>query len=224
MEAEQIRLEMARILAGLRADGDLSQYLGPEEHCPAPYRGPAPIRLVVLGQDPTVRSRTTRARLDTVLDLNRGGNLRAFVGRIAGELRTTLDSVYATNVVKSFFEVPPTEYEEPRILARFAERWMGLLHRELAELPDVPVVTLGEPVLALLATGPAPRRVREYWGHQGAEPRALAPEENVLGRRVYPFPHQPSLAGTFYRRSFDKYAAFVRSHAGIPETVAASRA
>ncbi|HEU0053796.1 MAG TPA: hypothetical protein VFQ39_11480 [Longimicrobium sp.] len=201
---------MARTLVELRADAELSPYLGQEE-CLVPYRGAGEIALVILGQDPTVRSRSTRRRLTTVLDLDRdGGNLHRFVGRLAGALGTSMENVYATNLVKSFSVEPLAEYDDPELLRAFAGRWMGLLLRELAEFPAAPVVTLGQPILAVLAKDGAPRRVKHFWSR---EPRALAPHENVLGRWIYPFPHQPSIAGEFYGGNLDRYAAFVRAHA-----------
>ena len=61
---------------------------------------------------------------------------------------------------------------------------------------------------------------REYWGYT-AEWKAgqfgtlsyVKPEENLLGRIIFPFPHQPSLRKQFYKDRMDKYIAFVRVNA-----------
>jgi hypothetical protein len=211
------------ILQELAADPVLGEFVDSELPIPQPFRGSGPIKLVVLGQDPTVKRASERAKIRVVLNLDRDSNLRRYVSRICQGLGLELDRhVYGTNYVKNFFVRPPTQIKENDVLAGASRWWLPLLLDELAPFAGVPVVALGQPLLGLLTTGDASRLVRDYWGYrpgwrsgEKGEFCSLAPGQNRLGRVVFPFPHQPSIGKPFYREHMDDYIAFVRRTAGF---------
>jgi hypothetical protein len=207
MDPNALAKELDRVAGMLRSDAAIGPFIDPSLSCPRPYRGSGPIRLVILGQDPTVKNSWSRQSIRVVLNLDRpNGSLSKYLGQVASELGTSVQhGVYGTNLVKNFFTAPPTTLPR-QVLSSAASAWLPLLTRELAELPELPILTLGEPVLDLITCGSAPQRVRDYWGFQGygmpACPdhyRTLPPDENLLGRLVFPLPHQPSLRKPFYR-------------------------
>jgi hypothetical protein len=117
---------------------------------------------------------------------------------------------------------PPTQITEMDVLTEASGWWLALLLDELSEFSGVPVIALGQPLLGLLTTGDASRLVRDYWGYRPGwqsgdkgEFCSLAPGQNRLGRVVFPFPHQPSIAKLFYKEHMDDYIAFVKRTAGF---------
>jgi len=209
--AEAIRQQVS-------ADPALGRYVDRRLGIPRPFHGSGPIKLVILGQDPTVKRASERAKIGTVLNLDRRGNLRRYLARICAALGLELDRhVYATNYVKNFFVRPPTQIEDLDVLAAAARYWLPLLKDELARLGGVPVISLGQPLLRALVIGDASRLVRYYWGYtprwrsgEFGELHHLTPQDNQLSRVVFPFPHQPSIRKGFYRERMGEYLAFVR--------------
>jgi hypothetical protein len=185
---------------------------------PQPYRGECDIKLIVLGQDPTVKDAGKRQDIKTVLNLDKNGSVRAYLAGVCNGLGISVsENVYATNLYKNFFVHPPTQIEEVDIFQEFASAWQSLLIDELAEFGRVPVITLGEPLLAPLVKNDIPAKVRYYWGYVSEwKTRRLNPfqyiraEDNQLGRVVFPFPHQPSLRKEFYKAKMKDYIAFVK--------------
>jgi hypothetical protein len=199
----------------------LSKYLDPSLRIPKPYVGKGLIRLIVLGQDPTVKNAASRKSIKTVLNLDTNGSVRGYLSDVCQKLGIDLlKNVYATNIFKNFFIQPPTQIKEINIFKTFLPYWLPLLQQELALYPNVPVITLGEPVLQTILNQGMPTRLREYWGYTTEwkkgklEPfRFIKPAENILGRTVFPFPHQPSLRKEFYKLRMDDYIAFMRKSA-----------
>jgi len=129
-------------------------------------------------------------------------------------------NVYATNLFKNFFIQPPTTIKENDIFQAFLPTWLPLLHEELAQFPDIPVITLGQPVMQTLIKPGVPILVREYWGYTTGwregkfeSLKFIKPAENILGRTVFPFPHQPALRIRFYKHRMSDYIAFMRTEA-----------
>ncbi|NDV47886.1 hypothetical protein D0T49_12595 [Paludibacter sp. 221] len=59
------------------------------------------IKLIIIGQDPTVRELESRKDINTTLNLNRKGNLRSFVNHICTELNFDIEKdIYATNLYR----------------------------------------------------------------------------------------------------------------------------
>ena len=86
---------------------------------------------------------------------------------------------------------------------------------KIEEFENVPVLTLGEPVLNCLTKFPDCVLIRYYWGYEGPAKYGrnfgcIEPEENVLSRIIFPFPHLPGLRHKFYRQQMDGYLAFMK--------------
>lgn len=199
-------------------DTNLSKYLDPKFRMPKPYIGKGPIRLIFLGQDPTVKDSASRQSIKTVLNLDRRGSVLVYLSGVCQKLGIVLQhNVYATNLFKNFFVQPPTKIKEIDIFQVFLPAWLPLLQEELAQFPDIPVITLGQPVMQILIKSGVPILVREYWGYTSEWKEGklvplqfIKPAENRLGRMVFPFPHQPSIRKEFYKQRMDDYIAFMK--------------
>jgi len=206
------------ILTALASDPTIGGLVDTSLPAPSPFRGSGPIRLIILGQDPTVKNEQSRKRVATVLNLDRPGSLRNYISQICNALGLTLEAnIYATNYVNAFFTVPPASLKEPDILGVAARHCLHHLIDELRQFPSAPVLALGEPLLRHIALGTAPQRVREYWGFSpnwrsgDTRPFALLPvQHNSLQRTVFPFPHQPSVNKAFYSKRLSQYLAFMK--------------
>ncbi len=127
-----------------------------------PFRGNGQIKLVVIGQDPTIRNTKRRERISCTLNLDKKGALKTYIENICKGLGITLDNVYATNVFKYFYTVPPAD--TPHVLAAHLQPNLALLKEELSQYLDCPIITLGEPVLKLLTD--KKHKVRDYWKYK----------------------------------------------------------
>ena len=102
---------------------------------------------------------------------------------------------------------------------------MPVLRYELEMFPGAVVLSLGQPVLSMLVRDGFSRKMRDYWGYhprwrvgQLRPTRAIEPGENILGRRIFPFVHQPSLHGpraAFYLARWDDYLCYTRQMGGL---------
>ena len=206
------------VLCQLQENPQLRQYVDFTLPIPQPYQGTQEIKLIVLGQDPTVKNAPSRKNIKTVLNLDRNGSVYAYLIQVCNELGIRLDeNVYATNLYKNFFIHPPTQITEIDIFSTFIGYWLPLLQEELKPFADVPIITLGEPILAPLVSG-ASVKVRDYWGYtthwklSKSKPFGyIKPEQNFLNHLIFPFPHQPSLRKQFYKTYLSKYTAFARA-------------
>ena len=185
---------------------------------PAPFRGRGDIRLIILGQDPTVQDPEQRKKIKTVLLLDQRGRLRTYVQNVCRALDIDLDeNVYATNLLKNFFTKPPDTMrkEDPQFFGKAAAYWIPLLSEEIKEFEDVPVLPLGEPVLNSLVKSQERVLIRNFWGYEGPGQYGrnfgyIKPTENLLSRVVFPFPHLPGLSHKFYRQQMNGYLAFIK--------------
>lgn len=174
-----------------------------------PFKGNGRIKLVVIGQDPTITDVDERGKIKTTLKLDVAGPLRHYIERICAGLEITIENVYATNLFKYFYEKKPAS--TPAVLIAHLEGNLALLKKELSEYTDCIIITLGEPVLQLLTD--EKHRVKYYWGYKNDELHYLEPHENKLGLRVYPFAHLPSInspRSSFYRDRLDMYVRYVK--------------
>lgn len=196
-------------------------------HVPPPYVGSGDIRLIIIGQDPTVQRAKRRASIHTVLTLDeKNGLLSRFLGGLCDELGLSLsEHVYATNACKCFFTSPPTiitRNDNVNVLEKSASVWLPILRYELAAFPQAAVISLGEPVLSLLVKQEYSREMKHYWGYhrewQVGKRTAMCPilpEQSTVARQIFPFVHQPTLQGKrteFYRQRRAEYIEFVISH------------
>jgi hypothetical protein len=207
----------AEVLKTLKSDRRLSHFVDPSLGISEAYHGGDTIRLIILGQDPTVKNPASRLTIRTTLNLDKAGSLRNYVCNVCNNLDLDLENVYATNYLKNFFTAPPTQITELDVFKEFGPYWLPLLKDELAQFPDVPVISLGQPLLGTIVTDDTSPLVRDYWGYvanwksgeQGPF-SSLAAEDNILGRAVYPFPHQPGIGKRFYAERLKSYCAFMK--------------
>lgn len=223
--ANDVKVEIARkaaqILQKIRPDSRLSHYV-PTDKIPSVFMETddvRQVRLIVIGQDPTVKNETSRETIETVLNLDKPrGSLYKYISLICEGLGLDLcQHIYATNYAKNFFIRPPTQIGECNVLDEFSQYWLPLLQEELSLFPGRPIVTLGEPLLKALLVDPKKALVRWYWGYTPNWVRTQAvfsfvsPEENKLERRLFPFPHQPSLRKRFYGAKLESYLGYMKN-------------
>lgn len=223
--ANDIKAEIARksaeVLQKVKADSRLSHYV-PTDRIPSIFMGTddvRKVRLIVIGQDPTVKNEASRETIETVLNLDKPhGSLYKYISLICERLGLDLSQhVYATNYAKNLFIRPPTQIVECDLLHEFSQYWLPLLQEELSLFPSRPIVTLGEPLLKALLFDPKKALVRWYWGYTPDWVRTKAvfsfvsQEENKLGRRLFPFPHQPSLRKRFYGAKLQSYLGYMKT-------------
>ena len=199
-------LEFFRQLPELRDHVDFSL------PSPQPWLGSKAIRLIILGQDPTVKSSSSRMKIRVVLNMDRPtGSLFRYLDNITRQLGVSLATeVYVTNAVNCFFKQPPARTRE--ILAMAFGHWKALLNDELALYPGVPVVALGQPVLQLISSASRRPMVCEFWDYPNAVPgrfRYFSPTHNHLLRPVFPFPHGSGMAKTFYKTNQAPYCGYI---------------
>jgi hypothetical protein len=195
----------------------LREYVDTKHEIPRVFRGTGKIRLIVVGQDPTIINKASRKNITSVLGLDKPGKMQRYIHRICEGLSLDLlKELYATNLFKNFFEEPPDHNSD--VLKKFFEMWFPVLKEEVAAYPDVPVVVLGDPVLNFIAGDGDVRYVRNFWGyHEGwkkgeNEPfKHLPPNENLLKANVYPFPRVSSIIKEFYFERFDNYINYIKS-------------
>ena len=173
------------------------------------------IKLIIIGQDPTIKNVERRKGITTTLNLDKSGALRRYVEEICNGLNISLSNVYATNVFKYFYTIPPAQTFE--VLEKHLSPNLVLLEKELSNYPNCPIVSLGEPVLKLLVNKNA--KVRDYWGYDAKTRKStqsfkcVLPEENKLNRIIFPFCHQPSIRKDFYKENLSQYVRFVKEKA-----------
>ncbi len=208
------------VVRSLTGDPVVVGYVEGDRPLPRPFVGTGEIKLVILGQDPTVEQDESRDLVTTVLNLDRGGSLRTFLnGKVCKGLGLKLEeNVYATNVCKNFFTESPKRVKEPNLIAATACHWLPLLNMELGWFPRATVISLGEPVLSALVESGFTQDVKAYWGYRpdwqtaGFDPfRAVEAGEASMGRPFFPFIHQWSQTQPFYSTRMDDCLAFIRS-------------
>jgi hypothetical protein len=205
-------------LATLAQDRKIGKYID-RRNMPRPYLGTGPIKLVIIGQDPTVQRSESRDAIKVVLNLDKKNSLTRYIsGEICRGLGLSLtEHVYATNLCKNFFTAPPTAIlntDNVDVIARSASVWLSILEHELTAFPEATLISLGEPLLSVLVRPEFSRKVRYYWGYSGKKDHDLSAinvDASTLNRQIFPFPHQPSLRKTFYRDNLASYIAFVRA-------------
>ena len=217
MNKDELEIKNRKIIDNLKRS-DIGEYIDTSLAPPAPFQGGGKIKLIVVGQDPTVQDPEYREKVKVVLLLNQPGRLRTYLGKVCKGLDIGLDeNIYATNLLKNFFSRPPDKINKdyPQFYQKAADYWIPLLREEIAEFEDVPILTLGEPVLNCLTTSSDWALIRNYWGYEGPGRYGenfgyIKPAENVLGRVIFPFPHIPGLMHKFYRQQMDGYLAFMK--------------
>lgn len=170
------------------------------------------IKLIIIGQDPTIKNEKQRCKINVTLNLDKSGAIRKYVEDICEGLNISLSNVYATNLFKYFYTIPPAQTFD--VMEKHLEPNLTLLKKELAGFANCPIITLGEPVLKLLVGNNA--KVREYWGYDKKTGRTngkfkyVSANDNKLNRIIFPFCHQPSIRKDFYKNALSQYVDFVK--------------
>jgi len=219
MDKNQLSFEVKKVIDTLGCS-EIASYIDQSLIPPDPFRGRGEIKLLVLGQDPTVHNPKHRKKLKVTLLLNQPGRLRRYMEDVCNGLDLDLDeNVYATNLLKNFFTVPPDSLSKtkPEFFRKAADYWIPLLRDELEEFKNVPVLPLGKPVLNCLTKNPEWDLIRNYWGFEGPGQygpnfSCIEPTENILSRVIFPFPHLPGRARKIFQQQFDSYLAFMKKH------------
>lgn len=176
-----------------------------------PFVGGDNIKLIVIGQDPTIQNVTTRKKINYTLNLDKKNALSNYLNTICEGLGIQLNDVYATNVFKYFYSIPPAGTIE--VLENHLEPNLELLKAELAAYENIPVITLGEPVFQLLTNNK--NKLKLYWNYDKKTGKTNGQflfskaKENKLARDFFPFPHQPSLRKAFYGETLRDYVTFL---------------
>lgn len=220
---EQVAEQADLIFKKITADESLAPYIDTGLPIPDVFVGTGEIKLIVLGQDPTVKDARKRREITVTLNLNKRGSVRNYMTQVCNGLGLDLkQNVYSTNLLKNFFIKPPTKIEEFDIFAALVPYWLPLLREELARFPNIPIITLGQPLLRALVVDKSKGLARKYWGYtrdwreNPPLPFSFVPsEDNRLGRRFFPFPHQPSLRKPFYKATLPAYIEYLRTQAFI---------
>ena len=218
-----VATEAERITRQLSSDSKVGPYIDANLSSPKPFVGSGAIKLVLLGQDPTVKSAEQRKKIKTVLNLDKRGSLRSFVEDLVEHLGLSLDNVYATNVCKNFFTDKPTVILKQKrfdVLQAAGPGWLPLLKQELETFPDACVISLGQPVLVVLVGASGSKLMADHWGYRRKWRRGpvgsmtpIALEHSMVGRQIYPYPHQPSWGGPrseFYKERKSEFLEMVR--------------
>ena len=219
MNSNELSIEVRKVIEKL-ASSEINSFIDTALIPPVPFRGKGKIKLIILGQDPTVQDPEYRKKIKVTLLLNLPGGLRTYIGKICKALDIDIgENIYATNLLKNFFTVPPDKRrkEDPEFFRKAADHWIPLLKAEIEEFENVSILPLGEPVLNCLTKSSDEVLIRNYWGYEGPGQygrnfRFIKPSENVLSRIIFPFPHIPGLSHKFYRQQMNGYLTFMKEY------------
>ncbi len=215
MKPTEILIQSFEIKEKLRAVNDFKENrivntLGPV----APFQIGNEIKLIIIGQDPTVKNEKSREKITCTLNLDKTGALKNYISNVCKGLNLELSNIYATNVFKYFYTIPPAQ--TMYVLQAHLQPNLELLNSELAAFPNAKIITLGEPVLQLLAG--EKKQVKNFWDYNRRTKKSddnyllCKANDNKLGRDFFPFPHQPSIRKEFYMNHLAKYIRFVKNH------------
>ena len=173
-----------------------------------PFKGNGDVKLIIIGQDPTIRNRKSRENIKCTLNLDKSGALKTYIKKIVFGLGFTFENVYATNLFKYFYNLPPQDTFE--VLNQHLLPNLELLKEEISEYPDVPIITLGEPVLQLLSNNTF--KVRNHWDYNGCGFHHVLSKDSQLNRDFYPFIHIGSYQKVFYKEKLPKYIRYMNDN------------
>jgi len=222
---DDVRAKSDEVVVALSRDPKLQSYVDTQMPLPKLFHGGGEIRLVLIGQDPTVENIETRKKVNTVLMLDRRGHLSNFISNLCAKFGLTLANVYATNCCKNFFNQTPTQIKKKHnidVITLASQLWLPVLKQELSWLPKATVFTLGEPVLSVLVRSGFAQNVKSYWGYRQGwndkgfnDFRQVSANESAIDRSFFPFVHlntsRKSKSGAFYEARLKSYVEFVQN-------------
>jgi len=217
-----IHEESRNIIDQLSRNPQIREYVDTNWEIPRVFAGTGQIRLIILGQDPTVTNKESRENMVQVLNLDKeAGALYKYLDGICKSLDLNLkENIYATNVIKNFFTDSPTEIAKTagiHVLKEAAPFWLPLLQQEIDQLPNVPIIALGEPVLNVLVRNGS-QSMRDYWGFtenwQAGHLKGftkIEAENSAIHRMIFPMVHQPSQGILFYKCVRSLYLNYIKN-------------
>jgi len=177
------------------------------------------VKLIIIGQDPTVRRAESRGDINLTLNLDKDNSLKTYLRKVCDILEIDIEKeIYATNLFKYFFRFPPAD--DQTILTRQFKIWIDLLINEIAVFGNPFVITLGEPLIAQLIHTNS-KKVKYYWNYigdtkSGRDFKCNEPFENYLQRRIYPIAHQPTWnRNEFYKNYLVDYLNFIKQNENL---------
>lgn len=214
MKTSEIFLESLSIRDKIKTQNDfrenpIDNYLPPV----MPFRITDKIKLIFIGQDPTIKNQSSRGKIKYTLNLDKNGSLKNYLSKICSLLVVSFENIYATNVFKYFYSIPPEKTIS--VLENHLAANLELLNRELKQYSNVPIITLGLPVLQLLTN--KENEVHNYWGYNKKTKKSESEfsycnaSKNKLMRDFFPFPHQPSILKKYYSDNLKDYIEFMKS-------------
>ncbi len=109
--------------------------------------------IMLIGQDPTIYK--NQEKINAVLDLDsEKGQLRRWLTQLFGSENFDRLSIYATNLVKCYFDKPPTLMPEGgfHFLKPYFKQCKDYLVKEIMEFKPALALTFGEPAHKLFIT------------------------------------------------------------------------
>jgi len=112
------------------------------------------LKLMLVGQDPTVRREPARVKHALMLDEPKGQLRRWLTKELFGKRNFDALTLYATNLVKCSFQQPPSTTQQGgfRFLQPYFDNCRDLLAQEISAFGPALVLTLGEPAHKLFIT------------------------------------------------------------------------
>ena len=100
-------------------------------------------RIMLIGQDPTVRKNPDRVKHALMLN-NPKSQLFKWLNGLLGEVNFKNATIYGTNIVKCTFPIPPTDQDDRDFLSPFFQNCKNYLIQEVANYKPDLVLTFGE--------------------------------------------------------------------------------
>ncbi len=132
MEANKLKKEAAKIRKDIKAKEDNGRNpIDMSLPIIPPFKGKNEVKLIILGQDPTIKNEFTRKNIQYTLNLNKNNALRTYINSICNSLGVTIENLYSTNLFKYFYKIPPSNTID--VLINHLEPNLDLLKKELDE-------------------------------------------------------------------------------------------
>lgn len=102
------------------------------------------IRLMLIGQDPTIFDKPERVKEVLMLD-DENGQLKRWLKGLFGAEKFSSITIYATNLVKCRFPKPPSTYKGNKFLKPYFNNCKEYLKEEILNYKPTIIMSLGEP-------------------------------------------------------------------------------
>lgn len=216
MLSQIVEKKSAQILKSLSTNPHIGTYID-NRPLPKIFQGTRKPKIVLLGQDPTAKTKKGNKEVKTVLNLDWDNAFRDYIITTCDKLGIEFEKdVYATNYIKNFFRKPPHKFKNTNVIKEFSPQWLPLLEYEISSFPKAPIFAIGDAFIEEITTGSMDSKVRTYWGYTPRWKKGIfkplkriEPSENIFKRVIFPFPNEYSVTKQFYIENLDKYLDFV---------------